>query len=117
MNNKYQPFILKPCDNCPFRKDCVDGWLTEGRAKEIINSIAVKKEAFVCHKTYSNKNSKKVITQKSKGCAGAAMLLLKNNTLNTPLQIAIKLNLTAPEQFSGTNMVFDTYEEFISRHS
>ena len=62
-------FDLKsPCNNCPFRRDCLVGWLGEDRAKGIIKSITEKAGTFRCHKTGRTTGGKKVDEQH---CAGA----------------------------------------------
>lgn len=39
------PNMKTPCQDCPFRKDAVKGWLGADRMRDILAA-----ESFVCHK-------------------------------------------------------------------
>lgn len=41
------PCVKKPCKDCPFREDSMEGWLGKARAKEIAEA-----QSFVCHRQY-----------------------------------------------------------------
>lgn len=62
------PHQIKPCNNCPFRKDCLSGWLGEKRIKALLTSTS-----FNCHTTSGRpkKNSLR--------CAGHMLLLKEKN--------------------------------------
>lgn len=43
--------LKKPCAKCPFRTDCLKGWLGEERAEEIATGITEEQQTFSCHET------------------------------------------------------------------
>lgn len=88
------PHQIKPCNNCPFRKDSLKGWL-KLKIEEIVSA-----KSFTCHKT-----------DKTLQCAGH-MLLLKNN--NSFYRLTKRLKL--PLHLKGENLVFDSVEECIKHH-
>lgn len=65
MNN----YCTKPCPECPFRKESLNGWLG-GYSPEATALYAVQEEDFHCHLTRGTKNPKH--------CAGR-MLFAKRN--------------------------------------
>ena len=94
MRLKDIPCQIKPCKNCPFRKDCLKGWLGEDRAEEIC-----KAESFSCHKDNSLQ------------CAGHLLLMRENN-----LFYRFILFFGIEPGFKGADIVFDTHEEMIKHH-
>lgn len=94
------PHKAAPCKNCPFRKDCLKGWLGEDRIKEILRA-----GTFVCHKTTRGRKSDRL------QCAGHMLLMGSGNEFaRTAARMGIKLNLT------GRETVFDTPEDCVDRH-
>lgn len=88
------PHQRKPCANCPFRTDCLKGWLGEDRMIGILEA-----ESFICHK----KNNLQ--------CAGHMLLNGQHNgfvRLTTRLHIDLKL--------TGKELVFDSKEACIAHH-
>lgn len=96
MDGKQVPCRRTPCANCPFRKDCLKGWLGERRAQEIANS-----DSFVCHKN----------TQLQ--CAGHMILLENGNTFWRMMQI---FNIQIIFDQEKRSLIFDTVKEFINHH-
>lgn len=91
---KSLPNVKKPCQNCPFRKDALQGWLGEERMKEILSQ-----RTFVCHK--------KTHLQ----CAGHMLIKgRENDFVDLASRLGIELEL------SGRELVFDTEKECIERH-
>lgn len=88
------PNVKKPCQNCPFKKDALEGWLGEVRMKDILDS-----GHFVCHK------------KKHLQCAGH--MLIKGNE-NDFVQLANRLGI--PLELTGRELVFDTEQECIEHH-
>ena len=41
------PHVKKPCKDCPFRKDSLQGWLVKERMAKIL-----EQQSFVCHKKH-----------------------------------------------------------------
>lgn len=91
------PNVPRPCAQCPFRKDTLEGWLGESRAKEICES-----KSFTCHKTSKPRLQ----------CAGHMLLMgEKNSFVDLASKMKIELNL------SGRELVFDNPDEFIKHHT
>lgn len=93
---KEHPNIKTPCNQCPFRKDTISGWLNE-RAHEIAEA-----ESFVCHKT---------LNTKLKQCAGF-ILLVGDQSLMSRVAKVLKFDL----ELSGSELVFDSKRDFIEHH-
>ncbi len=89
------PHVKKPCKDCPFRKDSLEGWLGKERMTEILAA-----DSFVCHK--------KTDLQ----CAGH-MLINGNN--NGFVRLAGRLGITL--DLSGQEQVFDSQEACVSHHA
>ena len=92
------PHITRPCSECPFRRDSLQGWLGEGTATLIIGDAL-----FTCHKTQDPNRRQ---------CAGH-MLLLKE--INQYYRLAKFLG--KPLNLTGGDLVFTTPQEFIHHHS
>ncbi len=91
------PNAKKPCDGkikCPFRTDCLSGWIGEERIKEIIDG-----ESFVCHKNHNLQ------------CAGHLILKKEKNVFyQMAKRMGVNLNL------KGFGLVFKTEQECINHH-
>ena len=114
--SEFQPFIRKPCKHCPFKKDCLKGWLGRDRAEEIAHSIGFLGQAFTCHNTNESTDEGIKVTVGSKHCAGAAILLDREDKHNQSMQIAQRLGLVTMDWFMGRDEVFDTLKDFINHH-
>jgi hypothetical protein len=86
------PYVKKPCKDCPFRKDCMKGWLN--RMAEILEA-----DSFVCHK-----NTKLQ-------CAGHMLIKGKANAF---VRLANRLNIELP--LRGRELVFNTEKDAINHH-
>lgn len=89
------PNVKKPCGDCPFRKDTLNGWLGAERMTEILDQ-----QSFVCHK----KNHLQ--------CAGHMLMKGESNSF---VRLAGRLNIKL--DLSGKDLVFDSYDECIDHHS
>lgn len=89
------PHVKKPCRDCPFRKDVMEGWLGEERMAEIVAA-----DSFVCHKKTDYQ------------CAGH--MLLRGNR-NAFVSLAKRMNITLP--LSGQNLVFESVDACIEHHA
>lgn len=85
-------YMKSPCGQCPFRKDCLKGWLGAERAEEIANETS-----FVCHKDHSRQ------------CSGSMQL----NPMNTFAQIGERMGLV---ELKGREKIFDTKQDMINHH-
>lgn len=86
------PHVRKPCKDCPFRKDCMKGWLN--RMPEILEA-----DSFVCHKNTDLQ------------CAGH--MLLKGEA-NAFVRLAGRFGFILP--LKGRELVFDTEKDCIDHH-
>lgn len=89
------PNVKKPCGDCPFRKDTLNGWLGAERMTEILDQ-----QSFVCHK----KNHLQ--------CAGHMLMKGEGNGF---VRLAGRLNIKL--ELSGEDLVFDSNAECIEHHS
>lgn len=66
--------MLKPCSNCPFRKD-YSFPLGKERRQGIAKSILEQDQTFGCHKTTTHIDGAHIYTDKERPCAGAVHLV------------------------------------------
>lgn len=103
--------IKKPCKNCPFRSD-IQAYLTKDRIDLMERELIKEQKSFSCHKTVNYKKKfEGQITNKSKHCAGAAILLLKNGTPNQMMQVASRLGWSSLDDYEMDSPVFNTFKE------
>lgn len=95
------PYCKSPCNNCPFRKDSLKGWLGKRRAQEIVNN-----DNFVCHKTTQTGNEKDRLQ-----CAGH-MILLDDENLFVRTARGMGILLTIVNRY----VIFESKEDFIKHH-
>jgi hypothetical protein len=113
--------IKTPCKDCPFRND-VRPYLTRKRVKEIRQALENDDKTFSCHKTvdYSRTKHDKHHNHKpsstEKQCAGALILLNKDNTLqnNFLFRFALMTKLLILSELIGNDIVYDSFEEMIN---
>ena len=89
------PHIKKPCRDCPFRKDTLQGWLGKDRATEILGA-----DSFVCHKKTDMQ------------CAGHMLI---NGNANAFVRVADRLRISL--DLSGREEVFESQEACIEHHT
>lgn len=88
------PHINKPCKDCPFRKDTLQGWLGEEGMNEILAA-----DSFVCHKKTDMQ------------CAGH--MLIKGNE-NGFVRLANHLKI--PLSLRGSELIFSSKSACIEHH-
>lgn len=88
------PNMKAPCQNCPFRKDTLKGWLGERRMTEILQA-----DSFVCHKKTDMQ------------CAGHMLVNGENNAF-----VRLAMRLRIPLKLSGADQVFATQAACIEHH-
>ncbi len=89
------PCVKKPCKDCPFREDSMEGWLGEERAEQIANS-----GSFVCHKNTDLQ------------CAGHMIMRGQRNEF---VRLAARLGVDL--KLKGDELVFDDTQDFIDHHA
>jgi hypothetical protein len=110
--------LIRPCDNCPFRTDCLKGWLGEGRAAEIAVGITDGQKTFTCHKTTKfDDELESVPHDQQQHCAGAMILLEKLNRPNQMMRWMERLGMYDRSKLDMDAPVFDDTESFIEHHT
>ncbi len=88
------PHTRKPCIQCPFRKDTLEGWLGARRMTGILQD-----DSFICHKTDDRQ------------CAGH--MLLKGDKSQ---YVQVMRRLYGTPDPAGKELIFDTEQECIEHH-
>lgn len=110
--------LTKPCKDCPFRTDCLKGWLGEDRAAEIAESITDLQQSFPCHKTTTADNEgERVRTDAEQHCAGALILLEKIERPNQMMRICERIGMYDRTKLDMTAPVFDDADAFVEHHA
>lgn len=89
------PHIKKPCGDCPFRKDALQGWLGSDQVAGILAA-----DSFVCHK------------KRDMQCAGHMLI---NGNDNAFVRLAQRLNISL--NLSGRDQIFESKAACIEHHS
>lgn len=92
---KKLPHCTKPCGQCPFRSDSMEGWLGGDRMEEIL-----AQDSFMCHKAPNQLQ-----------CAGHMIIKGEENAF---VRLAAKLNITL--DLSGHELVFDNEKDLVLQH-
>lgn len=107
----HQQFKLKsPCSQCPFRTD-IDFRLHPDRARDIWESITLRDEQFICHKTAD------LPSPKMRVCAGSMILLRHEEKLhdNHALRFAVAFGFLDPDALNMDAPVFIRAQEWVQR--
>lgn len=109
--------LIRPCKHCPFRTDCLEGWLGEERAEEIAASL--KRAEFPCHETTvsSEDGWERISVKTSQHCAGALIVLEKMEQPSQMMRIAERLRIYNRHRLDMTAPVFEDLDQFIEHHS
>lgn len=114
-----QTDLTRPCKLCPFRTDCLKGWLGRERAEEITEAL-LNDQSFACHETVDHTNDEDdqphVTGPNEQHCAGAMILLEKLELANQWMRISERLGFYDRTKLDMKAEVFDSFEEFIDRH-
>lgn len=112
--------LKQPCADCPFRKDCIRGWLGQVRAEEITDALlAAPGKTFACHKTTSfSEEGEHEQHSDEQHCAGALLLVEAVGFPNQMLQLAERLGARDPQRLDAdaARLVFEDRESFIAHH-
>lgn len=110
--------LRRPCEHCPFRTDCLPGWLGESRAEEIAESVFERGESFPCHKTTEFSDEGEHLPRPDEqACAGALILSEKLERPGQMMRIAEQLGMYDRAKLDMSAPVFDDPEEFITHHT
>lgn len=110
--------MSKPCKLCPFRTD-IPAYLRHARARQIASDLR-NDGFFPCHETvdYSAGDGDGRVTERSKWCSGAAIVMLKEEILgaNQMARISMRLGDLDPDTLDRTAPVPDSLLAWIRRH-
>jgi hypothetical protein len=114
--------LTKPCKNCSFRTD-IPAFLTSGRVEEIQDSL--ERGEFPCHETIDYNHLHEIghdeykdklpydVSESAKHCAGALILLEKEEAPSQMMRIAERLRCYDRTKLDMDAPVFDTFDEMI----
>lgn len=105
--------LKKPCGGCPFLKEN-NLRLSKRKKQKFVNDILKKEYAFVCHRTtkeYCGKEGKR------NHCAGALIIMEKNQINTRVLRIAITLGGYNPDLLKLDSPVFDNFQDFVEAYN
>ena len=90
------PHCTKPCGECPFRADSMEGWLGEDRMRGIL-----EQGSFTCHKT-----------NKGLQCAGHMIIRGEQNDF-----VALANGMGIDLDLSGQELIFQNESDLIAHHA
>jgi hypothetical protein len=111
----FRPFALKrPCGDCPFRSDR-PAFLDRDRAQEIADSLEAD-ASFHCHKTleYEAEDGSGEVTDASKHCAGAMIILEREEIPNQMMRIGERLGFYNRHDLQMDSPVFPSLAEWVA---
>lgn len=101
--------MTTPCSNCPFRND-VKPYIREDRVREIEDSLV--RGEFPCHKTTEDDgDGDRRATDESIHCAGALILMIKEDRSSQMMRISHRLGMFDPEKLDMNAPVYDSFDE------
>jgi len=116
--------LKSPCKDCPFRTD-KEGFLTRGRAEEIVKGITLYQGHFWCHKYTDHEqvddeedgeDSIYRPGDKDQMCAGSMIMLEHMEKPNQMMRIAERLGMYDRTELDMDAPVFKESDEFIDHH-
>lgn len=114
--------LIRPCPHCPFRTDCMEGWLGRGRAREIAQSLLVADQPFPCHRTTKwdedgEGGPEPVPDPRDQHCAGALLVMEAEGAAPQLARIAGRLGMYDPDRLDTRAPTFGSMREFIAHHA
>lgn len=113
----FRPFALKrPCGDCPFRNDRAP-FLDRDRAQDIADSLEAD-ASFHCHKTldYDNEDGTPEVTDASKHCAGALIILEREEKPNQMMRIGERLGMYERHHLDMASPVHESLASWVRAH-
>lgn len=110
----------KPCNNCPFLKESLHGWLGKERSTEISETIVSGVGTFSCHKTTGVTTGVEVPQRNQTHCFGALQMLRNMDRLENGFiyqMVDRLLGAKFDHIVVDTSKVFENDIEFIKHHS
>lgn len=70
--------LTKPCNDCPFRKNSLPGWLGDWKSpEELFGFVVTAEQDFPCHLTMTDRDENDKSESEMSYCKGAAMFMKK----------------------------------------
>lgn len=111
--------LRRPCKSCPFRTD-VEPFLHPERVEEILGAMFEEDKNFACHNTVSHDSDtgEGQIHANSQHCAGAMILMERNDYANQGMRIAERLGFYDRSKLcmGPETPVYQTPDEMIAAH-
>src|SRR4051812_48715851 len=115
------PYGLRtPCSNCPFRTD-IAPYITEARVREIEHSLV--RSEFPCHKTvkhredeYEEEGLGHIPSKDEMHCAGALILMEREERSGQMMRIAERLGLYDPSKLDMAAPVYASFDAMAKAH-
>lgn len=107
--------LKKPCNECPFRRRSLPGWLGPWEPRELLLSISMSAIPFTCHQTIPEDPEADI--DEMQMCAGAAIFLTNKLEVyrgadGARYQEEMK---SVPDEVKRS--VFDSSAEFVDHHT
>lgn len=106
--------LKRPCKDCPFA-DPNTLFLSVERKEEIANSLQAGAH-FMCHNTFEwtdDEDETPMYTPRSQFCAGAIILLEKEETPHQFLRIAERINQYHPDTLNHSLVPWETFDDWV----
>lgn len=116
--------LVRPCAECPFRTDLEGGpYIHPDKVREVLGNPRGRGArffpavSFACHKTvdYGSGNEGRVHAN-SQHCAGAAIILMREDRPNDAMQLAQRLLGWDPDRLDMTSPVYESRAAAIAAH-
>lgn len=112
--------LKRPCPKCPFRKDCILGWLGRIRSEDIAGAVLDDGKTFSCHETveHDDETGEHVERDEEQHCVGALILTDNEEVSNQMQRIAGRLGIYDPENIDpkARDLIFESREDFVDHH-
>ncbi len=105
----------KTCNDCPFRKQSLPGWLGDYNSAQELHNIVMSEAPFPCHLTHTDEeiSFEEAGTVEHPLCAGALMYMRKAGKLPRNKEL-----LDAMKSFPISELdAILSYREFFQHHS
>lgn len=112
--------LIRPCKMCPFRTDCLEGWLGAPRAQEIVTGITVEDKHFACHETTNldDETGEAIPHRGDQHCAGALIFAINADlNFNQLTRVAERTQQFDHRKLDMKAPVFTSPEDFVRHHA
>lgn len=94
--------LTKPCNECPFRKNSLPGWLGEWSSpEELFGFVITAEQSFPCHLSMTDRNGDDKPQSDMSYCRGAVMFMKKIGKLPRNRELAKMVNSVNREELDN----------------